>query len=513
MAEDTADDEGETLTAEPEPVPVVALDGATDEEETDPGDTTPDDYTVCYYQDISEKTNHEVLIVGWDDDYPAENFGYSPAGAVPEGNGAWLCRNSYGAEWKSDGYFWVSYYDASITYASQGQLDKARAVVFQFAGADNYENLYEYDGAAIMGYVNDTIEVNGVKRGVSTGSATESTRRWYGNVFTASAVTSGTELLQAVSTYTYRPQVHYVLSIYLDPDDQDPTSGTLVYTQEGDFDYAGLHTIELEEDIILQPGQRYAVIFQVAKSPDNYVFVPACYTNASWRAVNDSAAGQSFVSLDGTTWYDCYDLEKKANVRVKAYTVTGPAMPFRDVEQDEWYYEAVQGAYDAGLIKGLDYAVFAPETAASRAQAITILYRLAGEPAARYGTTFDDVTKQWYYEAVSWAQETGLALGSDDDGDGRYSFRPYDTMTRQELVTLLYRWAQTQGLDVSQAGDLSAFADADQVADWALAATAWSVAVGLQQGVAQADGTVLLQPDAPITRAQLAAMLLRLEAL
>jgi hypothetical protein len=86
-------------------------------------------------------------------------------------------------------------------------------------------------------------------------------------------------------------------------------------------------------------------------------------------------------------------------------------------------------------------------------------------------------------------------------------------MTRQELVTLLYRWAQTQGLDVSQAGDLSAFADADQVADWALAATAWSVAVGLQQGVAQADGTVLLQPDAPITRAQLAAMLLRLEAL
>jgi C1A family cysteine protease len=520
-AEIESDPENEpALEREPDAETVtLVLDGAPREEtEDDPVlDGATPGFTVCYYNPPTTNdqgvlqdpgTNHEVLIVGWDDDYPAENFALSSQHATPAGNGAWLCRNSYGDSWKSDGYFWVSYYDASITYPTGGNLATARATVFDFASASNYDHNYEYDGAAVMGYIN--VSING--KGVSTTTAGSATRRWYGNVFTVSGNLGGSELLQAVSTYTYRPNVPYTLWIYTNvTDEADPTSGTLAYETSGTFPFAGFHTVTLEQDIALAEGSQYAVVFQVAMAPDKSIYVPACYTFSSWKSVNTSQAGQSFVSLDGSTWYDCYDLTwtssqqsiTRANVRIKAYTVD--VNPFTDVATSDWYYADVNTAWSKGLVQGYTATTYCPTWTATRGQVMTVLYRLAGSPTTSYRSTFLDVTRQWYFTAVSWGQYTGLAQGSDDNGDGLYTFRPEDTITREEFFTLLYRYAAWAGKSVSSQDDLSAFSDKDSVSDWALTATRWSVAVGLQEG----DTNQQLRPQATLTRAELATALVR----
>jgi C1A family cysteine protease len=497
----------------------LVLDGsALEETEAEPiTDGATPGFTVCYYKAPATNdqgvlqdpgTNHEVLIVGWDDDYPAENFALSSQHATPAGNGAWLCRNSYGDNWKSDGYFWVSYYDASITYPTDGNLATARVTVFDFASASNYDHNYEYDGAAVMGYIN--VAING--KGVSTATAGSSTRRWYGNVFTASGNSGGAELLQAVSTYTYRPNVPYTLRIYTNvTDETDPTSGTLAYEASGTFPFAGFHTVTLDKDIFLTEGAKYAVVFQVAMASDKSIYIPACYTFSSWKSVNTSQAGQSFVSLDGSTWYDCYNLTwtssqqniTQANVRIKAYTVDAP--PFTDIASSDWYYAAVNTAWSKGLVRGYTATTYCPTLAATRGQVMTVLYRLAGSPTTSYRSTFLDVTRQWYFTAVSWGQYTGLAQGSDDNGDGLYAFRPEDTITREEFFTLLYRYAKWAGKSVSSQSDLSAFSDKNSVSDWALTATRWSVAAGLQEG----DTSQRLRPQATLTRAELATVLVR----
>lgn len=276
-----------------------------------------DDYTACYYQDVRTGTNHEVLVVGWDDSYPAETFGYSSDGAVPAANGAWLCRNSYGESWGDGGYFWLSYYDASLMVTSGGKISSARATVFDFGSARNYDNNYEYDGAAILSYVNDKID----GRGFSTEDADADTRRWYANVFTAAANNGGSEALTAVSTYTYRAGVPYTLKIYINvKSDSDPASGKLVRTQTGTFPYAGFHTVPLSAAVTLTAGSKFSVVFEVGMASNNSVFIPACSTSSTWYSTNSSQSGQSFVSMDGSRWYDCYTLTGKPNVRIKAYT-------------------------------------------------------------------------------------------------------------------------------------------------------------------------------------------------
>lgn len=289
----------------------------------------PDDFTACYYQEARTGTNHEVLVVGWDDSYPAENFGCSSAGATPTADGAWLCRNSYGDSWGDGGYFWLSYYDASLMVTSGGKISAARATVFDFGSAGNYDNNYEYDGAAILSYVNDKID----GRGFSTEDADAGTRRWYANIFTASANNGGAEALTAVSTYTYRAGVPYILKIYTNVKSaDDPTSGTLRRTQSGTFPYAGFHTVPLFSSVTVTEGTEFSVVFEVGMAANNSVFIPACSTSSTWYSTNSSQTGQSFVSMDGSSWYDCHTLTGKPNVRIKAYTdnIDDPDAPETD---------------------------------------------------------------------------------------------------------------------------------------------------------------------------------------
>ena len=176
------------------------------------------------------------------------------------------------------------------------------------------------------------------------------------------------------------------------------------------------------------------------------------------------------------------------------------ALPFSDVSSSDWYYEAVLYAYENGLMGGTSDTTFEPGLNLSRAMMAQLLYNLEGKPAAGAGSTFTDVSGDaWYAEAVNWAVSAGLV-----GGYGNGTFGPNDSITREQLATFLYRYAEYKGDATSASGSLSGFTDADQVSDWALNALRWAVGEGVVGGI----GNGQLAPKGTATRAEVAQLFL-----
>ena len=176
-----------------------------------------------------------------------------------------------------------------------------------------------------------------------------------------------------------------------------------------------------------------------------------------------------------------------------------PAMPFTDVKEGDWFYEEVLYAYENGLMNGVGDNRFAPNSATTRGMLVTILYRLEGEPAVTGEAGFSDVGDTWYTDAVIWAAANDIVNGIGDN-----QFGPENTLTREQLVTMLYRYAQNKGYDVTASADLSGYPDAGQIQSWAQEAMTWAVAEGIVEGM---DGN--LNPAGNATRAQIATILMR----
>ena len=177
------------------------------------------------------------------------------------------------------------------------------------------------------------------------------------------------------------------------------------------------------------------------------------------------------------------------------------AEPFIDVAEGDWFYDAVVYAYQNELMDGVGGNRFAPNSETTRAQLVTILYRLEGQPAVSGDLPFTDVeTGIWYTDAILWAAQNNIVNGVNDT-----EFAPGDDLTRQQLVTILYRYAEAKGYDVSASADLSGYPDAGQVQDYAQPAMAWAVAENIIQGME--DGT--LKPAGNASRAQIATILMR----
>ena len=190
-----------------------------------------------------------------------------------------------------------------------------------------------------------------------------------------------------------------------------------------------------------------------------------------------------------------------AAVTVKAVFAaqeTDPDFPFADVAKGSWYYEGVRYAYENGLMSGTGEGTFSPDLPTGRGMLVTILYRLAGSPAAG-SASFTDVAKgQWYADGVAWASANGVVSGYPDG-----SFRPNDTITREQMAAILYQYARIPGkLDDSRA-DLSIFSDLDSLSAYAKEPMSWAVAQGLFSGVS-AD---TLAPGGSTTRAPAAVIL------
>ena len=170
---------------------------------------------------------------------------------------------------------------------------------------------------------------------------------------------------------------------------------------------------------------------------------------------------------------------------------------FIDIAPDAWYKDAIQYAYDNGLMTGVSADAFAPEQTTTRAMIVSILARLEGVESAQ-AAGFADVDDEWYATAVNWAANVGVVNGYEDN-----TFKPNTAITREQLAAILMNYAAYKGEDVSNRADLTSYTD--QPSTWAEEAMQWAVAEGLISGVTNDQ----LQPQGNATRAQVAAILQR----
>ncbi|MEA4807018.1 lectin like domain-containing protein [Acetobacterium wieringae] len=243
--------------------------------------------TFAFYYDGTEEPDHDVAIVGWDDNYSRDNFSKKP-----EADGAWIIRNSWGADWGDGGYFYMSYYD---TYAG------SNVTAFHNAEAtNNYSAIYQYDplgNISAMGYTD----------GDNTA--------WGANIFTATA----SDNLMAVSTYALTPGTSAEIKVYTDVNDGKPNSGTLRTTQTETFARGGYYTIDLDNPVGLVAGQKFAVVVKY-RTPGTNDSVPVESRFENYSSAVTANPGESFTSNTGTGGW--YDTSKKSlsNVCIKAFT-------------------------------------------------------------------------------------------------------------------------------------------------------------------------------------------------
>ena len=189
---------------------------------------------------------------------------------------------------------------------------------------------------------------------------------------------------------------------------------------------------------------------------------------------------------------------------VSLFTGTASAAgwnPFWDVPQSHWAHEAVTYVYDNDLMNGTDGSLFSPESTTTRAQVVTVLYRLAGQPAADWANPFWDVpASAWFHDAVTWAWENDITGGVSST-----HFGAGNAVTREQLAAFLYRYAQDQGYDTSARAALSGYSDAGLVSSYATEALSWANATGLITGTT----ATTLSPQGSATRAQVATILSR----
>ncbi len=269
-----------------------------------------------YYCNIPNSTNHAVTIVGWDDSFSADQFS-----TKPEGDGAWLIRNSWQAGGDADSrgrnsYFWMSYYDKSL----------AAGYAFDFEDAENYHHNYQYDGS------------------MKTTAWYYKTDSVYGaNVFTANGYEKG-ERLEAVGVAFYKAQTSCTISIYKNLTDlTNPESGELIEeaTTESKCICEGFYTIPLEAPVSLAKGDTFSVVvrYSAPETEPNIAYLPCEGSSNTWfRCVVAAKEGQSFYksSPDGA-WVD-FGKAKNANLRIKAYTLDddgGTGLPTRIELGDE----------------------------------------------------------------------------------------------------------------------------------------------------------------------------------
>ncbi len=189
------------------------------------------------------------------------------------------------------------------------------------------------------------------------------------------------------------------------------------------------------------------------------------------------------------------------------YTCDGgedcPMAAFEDLDPTAWYHLGVDVMLNEGIMKGVSEAKFAPTAEITRAELVTMLWRLEGSPATESTLTFEDVASDsWYADAVRWAVANGITNGISET-----QFAPAAVITREQIAVMLARYAEYKGNDIATEHTLTAFTDAAETSDWALDAMEWANETGLLQGTT--DTTI--SPKTSGTRAQVAVILYRMD--
>jgi len=238
----------------------------------------------CYIGE--NKPNHDVVIIGWDDNYPKENFN----GDI-ESDGAFICQNSWGTEFGDNGIFYISYYDTNIGMHN--------VVYTQVEPTDNYDNIYQSDLCGWVGYL-------GCDKEYAT----------FANVYTA----ENNEYLKAVGFYSVALDTSYTVYVCTDFKDESSLNGNLIQAASGKFNNAGYYTVELEQTILLNKGKQYAIVIDI-NTPNTKKPVAVEYVNGNRTATVDLTDGQGYIKLGYNKWQRTEDMgEKSCNVCLKAYT-------------------------------------------------------------------------------------------------------------------------------------------------------------------------------------------------
>ena len=244
---------------------------------------------------------------------------------------------------------------------------------------------------------------------------------------------------------------------------------------------------------------------------DIYGFiVPA---NTSGRFTNYMPGMPAEYCPDGIFRTETFNLEEGKTYRYTGRPVEDcpgdsscPMYPFTDLDASLWYHDGIHYCIEQGLMQGVGTKQFAPDSTTTRAMIVTILWRLEGKPIVDNAMDFDDVAADtWYTEAIRWAANKKIVEGY---GNGRFGTN--DAITREQMVTIMWRYAKYKGYDVSvgQNTNILSYDDAAKVAEWAIPAMKWACGSSMIQGIA--DGSAMnLAPQGSATRAQIATILQR----
>lgn len=241
------------------------------------------------------------------------------------------------------------------------------------------------------------------------------------------------------------------------------------------------------------------------QSNTSFLIMDSAASNGFYKILSDGVLNSSRTGLDQSTGnydfnrmygYIAADSVLVVNEGKNVETVNW----FTDVKQGSWYYEYVEFVYNRGIMTGLNPSTFGPTGTVSRAQFATILYRMAGSPEVSYRNVFPDVGDGYFYTSpVLWAYDNQVITGY---ANGK--FGPVDGIDREQLATMMYRYAQFCGLDTQARGDLESFPDASKVSGFSKDAVSWAVGIGLIQGD---QGKI--NPQGGANRAQCATIITR----
>lgn len=238
---------------------------------------------ATYYYNQEATCNHDIIIVGWDDDFPKEYFTITP-----ENDGAFICKNSWGTEFGEDGYFYVSYEDANI--------GTTNVVYTKLGDANNFDNIYQSDLLGWRGQL-----------------GYEKDQAYFANVYRA----GGDEELAAVSFYATDVDTTYQVYVVPEFEDEDSLNDRKLVA-EGSFEQAGYYTVRLDEAVKLKDNQKFAVVVHI-QTPGAIHPVAIEYDADSRTREFDITDGEGYISLYGNKWMSA-EKNKDCNLCLKAFT-------------------------------------------------------------------------------------------------------------------------------------------------------------------------------------------------
>ena len=264
--------------------------------------------------------------------------------------------------------------------------------------------------------------------------------------------------------------------------DGEPVS--IVFIDSEDVNVANVNVLVDGVVVYASSGKvPYSIQLPAAPSKPGYIFMGWKCSDGHTYQANETVTVEKDMTFTAV-WSNLPDIEPGEPDEPDV-----PDFPFTDVSVNAWYYEAVKYVYENGIMNGMDRYSFQPNGTLTRAMVWTMLARLDGVDT--------EGGNSWYAKAQEWATANGVSDGENPTGE----------VTREQLVTMLYRYAQYKGYDVSIGEDTNilSYVDVDQVSDWAMEAFQWACGTGVIEG----DENSALTPKASTTRAQAAAMFMR----